>query len=177
MSSKTPSTDLLITFCKNTALVFLEWSQIYSFMSFLPSYWLLLRENPKSPNKVIGKNYLYDLPALPVKQWEKNMPLGLSLSCSPEKEWDHWTPFYMLVSKSAWEERPCPVSYQSSDSFTGFFLVSLTSWIIEVLLTHVNLDIPLYRLAISVPRRERDTRIQSGGLSMKPAKIAEQLRL
>lgn len=69
------------------------------------------------------------------------------------------------------------MSYQSSDSFTGFFLVSLTSWIIEVLLTHVNLDIPLYRLAISVPRRERDTRIQSGGLSMKPAKIAEQLRL
>lgn len=80
----------------------------------------------------------------------------------------------MLGSKAAWQEMPRPVSYQTSDNFTGFFLVSLTSWMIKVLLTHINSGIPLYRLAISVPRRGRDSRVQSGELSMKPAKIAEQ---
>lgn len=105
------------------------------------------------------------------------MPLGLSLWCSPGNEWGLHTLCYMLSSQVHWEERLSPVSYQSSDSFTGWFLALLTSWVIKALLTHIDSDIPLHWLAIGVPRRGGETRIQLRQISMKPAKTVGYCRL
>lgn len=60
---------------------------------------------------------------------------------------------YVLSNKVHWEERLSPVSYQSNDSFTSWFLALLTLWIIKVSLTHIDSGTPLHWLAISVPRR------------------------
>lgn len=81
------------------------------------------------------------------------MPLGLSVSSSPGNKCGLQTLRYVLSGKVHWEEGHSPVSYQSSDSFTGWFLALLTSWIIKVLLTHIDSGNPLHWLAVSVPSR------------------------
>lgn len=105
------------------------------------------------------------------------MPLGLSLWCSPANEWGLHKLCYILSSKVHQEESLRPVSYQSGDSFTGWFLALLTSWAIKTLLTNIDSCIPLHWLAISVPKRGEEARIQLCQISMKPVNTVGCCRL
>lgn len=168
MSSETHSRDPLIRFSKDTAPEFQKLLQIYSFIKF-PSFLLILSEE-----KIILLVRSFRIACEIVR---KTTPLRLSLWHSLGNKWGHWILCYMLGSEADREERTCYVSYQSSDRFTGFFPVLFTQWTIKALLTHINLGIPWHWLAISIPRRRRNMKIQSCGFHIRPAKDAEQCRL